>query len=489
MAIANNPDLAAGRYDPRDQRRARRAGAVPRSCRRFTSGVAAQRPAVAAEQHLLRQQGVRTDVWSATSGLGQRLPWGGGIYNVGWTSTRTNASSSLSNFNPSVTAPLQAVFSQPLLRDFKIDPFRAQVTTAQRNQRDRRHRPPGARRARSSASAERAYWNLVLATGGGRRAAALARSVARARAEQPRARRRRPVAAARPRVGAGRSRAAAREPDHRADAGAPGGGQAPAADHRSQAARLLVVRLEPADLVPPVGPAPDVDAAVRNALDAAHRPRADAQADSERRHRRGAREERDAAGSAAAGHLPDQRPRRDGAARATASPAPSSDSSSRRSATCSASCSRRTTRRGRSASRSAIRSARAPSRPTLRATAARARAGGARLRSAELKAVREVRQAALQLEQNRQRIETTQAGARAVGAAARRRAEALRGRDVDELQRDPGAARSRRRAQQRAAGAARLPAGAGSRSRRSRRLAVRSAGRSRIWRPPGPSRP
>ena len=47
---------------------------------------------------------------------------------------------------------------------------------------------------------------------------------------------------------------------------------------------------------------------------------------------------------------------------------------------------------------------------TLARTAARARPGVARLRSSELKVVREVRQAAMQLEQNRQRIDTTRVG-------------------------------------------------------------------------------
>ncbi len=51
-----------------------------------------------------------------------------------------------------------------------------------------------------------------------------------------------------------------------------------------------------------------------------------------------------------------------------------------------------------------------------------------------------------------------EARTRARGAAARRRAAAFRGRDVDELPRHPGPARSGRREERRAAGAARLPA-------------------------------
>src|SRR6185436_16133676 len=77
-------------------------------------------------------------------------------------SLRSNASSSLSNFNPSITATLQAVVSQPLLRGFKIDPLRAQVTTAEKN---RQIADIGLQELgiTLSASAKRAYWNLVLA--------------------------------------------------------------------------------------------------------------------------------------------------------------------------------------------------------------------------------------------------------------------------------------------------------------------------------------
>src|SRR5207247_9894723 len=87
---------------------------------------------------------------------------GGGTYSLGWNSLRSNASSSLSNFNPSVTAALQAIVSQPLMRDFKIDALRAQITTAERNQKiaDVGLEELG---TTLSANAQRAYWNLVLA--------------------------------------------------------------------------------------------------------------------------------------------------------------------------------------------------------------------------------------------------------------------------------------------------------------------------------------
>src|SRR6266511_1526495 len=161
MAIANNPDLTAGKYDPlinAERVRQAQAAFLPT----LTSGVQRNVQQSPPSSVFLGSQGVRTDIWSGNVGLGQRLPVGGGTYTFGWSSLRSNASSSLSNFNPSVTASLQAVVSQPLLRDFKIDPVRAQVTTARRNEKiaDIGLEELG---TTLRANAQRAYWNLVLA--------------------------------------------------------------------------------------------------------------------------------------------------------------------------------------------------------------------------------------------------------------------------------------------------------------------------------------
>jgi outer membrane protein len=264
MATANNPDLVAGSYDPRisaEQLAQARAAFLPTLTSDFQRNVQQSPPS----SIFLGNSGIRTDAWSGDVGIGQRLPWGGGSYDIGWSSLRSNASSSLSNFNPSITASLSAVVSQPLLRDFKIDPLRAQVTTAGRNQRiaDIGQQELG---LTLSANAQRAYWNLVLA-----RAAVTVQQES-----------------------LGLSQELERTNKARVDVG-----QSPPLDLVSARAevaqrrenliialtqvrqtedqlRLLIldpkrpdywsVRLEPADLVPPIGPAPDVDAAVRNAL-------------------------------------------------------------------------------------------------------------------------------------------------------------------------------------------------------------------------------
>jgi HAE1 family hydrophobic/amphiphilic exporter-1 len=264
LAIENNLDLVAGKYEPQinqellDQAKAAFLPTVQASVLRNVQ----QSPP---SSIFFGAQGVRTDLWQGDAGVVQRLPRGGGSYNVAWTTNRTNASNSLSNFNPAVTAQLQGIFSQPLLRDFKIDFFRAQVATAQRN-RDIADIDLDELGIQTASNAERGYWNLVLA----RAAVAVQQRSLDLSLELERNNR--------ARVDVGQS-----PPLDLVSA------QAEVAQRRenliiAQTAvrqtednlRLQIidpkradywsVHLEPADLVPPVGPPPDVDAAVRMAL-------------------------------------------------------------------------------------------------------------------------------------------------------------------------------------------------------------------------------
>ena len=264
LATANNPDLVAGRYDPRitAERLAEARGAFLPT---LTSGVVRNVQQAPPSSIFLGTEGTRTDLWSGNVGLGQQLPWGGGSYNVGWNSLRSNASTSLSNFNPSVTSQLQAIVSQPLLRDFKIDPFRAQVATAQRNQQIA---DIGLEELATTltASAQRAYWNLVLARANvsvQQRSLELSRELERNNQARVDVGQSPPLdlVSARAEVAQRRESLIVAQTLVR---------------QAEDQLRLLIidparpdywtVRLEPADLVPPVGPVPDVDAAVRNAL-------------------------------------------------------------------------------------------------------------------------------------------------------------------------------------------------------------------------------
>jgi outer membrane protein len=209
--------------------------------------------------------GVRTDVWSGNVGVGQQLPWGGGTYNVGWASNRTNATSTLSNFNPAVTAQLQAAVSQPLLRGFKIDPLRAQLTTALRGQ-DIAEVSLRETSELTTANAQRAYWGLVLA----RAAVAVQQRSLDLSLELERNNRARVDVGQSPPLDLVSARAEVAQRRENLIIAQTAVRQA------EDQLRILIVdpkrqdfwnlRIDPVDLVPPIGPAPDVDAAVRVAL-------------------------------------------------------------------------------------------------------------------------------------------------------------------------------------------------------------------------------
>lgn len=408
MSTANNPDLVAGGYDPRisaERVAQARAAFLPT----LTSAVQRNVQQSPPSSVFLGNQGTRTDAWSGNVGLGQRLPWGGGTYSFAWNSLRSNASSSLFNFNPSVTAQLQAVVSQPLLRDFKIDALRGQITTAQRNQQiaDIGFEELG---TTLSANARRAYWNLVLA----RAAVSIQQRSLDLSLELERNNKARVDVGQSPPLDLVSARA---EVAQRRESLIVAQTQVRQAEDQL---RLLIldpkrpdfwfVRLEPADLVPPIGPVPDVDAAVKNAL----RQRTDLQ----RTERQIANNET-ALALAKNASLPDLRLQatyltnglggtellRTGGFPGTvvgqqfvafgdvlrqlfAANYPTWTVGFTLSYPL-----------GRSADHSA-----------LARSALERDQGVARLRSSELKVVREVRQAAMQLEQNRQRIDTTRLG-------------------------------------------------------------------------------
>jgi HAE1 family hydrophobic/amphiphilic exporter-1 len=264
LATANNPDLVSGNYDPRisaERTAQARSAFMPTLTSAFNRNVAQAPPS----SIFLGTNGTRTDTWSGSVGVGQQLPWGGGSYVFGWNSLRTNASASLSNFNPSVTAQLQASVSQPLLRNFKIDPLRAQVTTAQHNQKIA---DIGLEElaAGTIATAQRAYWALVTARAGvivQQRSLDLSLELERNNKARVDVGQSPPLdlVSARAEVASRQESLIVAQTLVR---------------QAEDALRVLIVdpnrpdywslRIQTADLVPPLGPVPDVDAAVRNAL-------------------------------------------------------------------------------------------------------------------------------------------------------------------------------------------------------------------------------
>jgi outer membrane protein TolC len=264
MAVDNNPDLAVSRYDPaisETEIASARSAFVPT----VRSGLQRNSELLPPVNLFGGVAGTQTDLWTGNVGVTQQLPWGGGNYLFNWDSSRTTSNSIISSFSPALASTLQVAFSQPLLRDFKIDPARAQLDLSKRNREiaDTRYTEAA---VTTSADAERAYWLLVSSLAlvdVQRRSLDLALELERTN---------------RARVDVGQSPpldlvAAQAEVAQRRE------NLIIARTNARQSEDLLrtmtvdpkrddywMLRIEPADLAPAVGPPPDVDAAVRRAL-------------------------------------------------------------------------------------------------------------------------------------------------------------------------------------------------------------------------------
>ena len=264
LALANNPDLAAARFEP-EISDARVAEAQSAYVPTLQSGLQRSNALAPPTNLFAGSSGLRTGVWSATVAVNQLLRWGGGNYSVGFDSSRTTSDSLLSSLNPALAARIQLAFSQPLLRDFHIDPARAQIEIARRN---REIADNGLRETQvtTTSGAERAYWSLVAAVAQvdvQQRALDLALELERTN---------------RARVDVGQSPpldlvAARAEVAQRREGLIVA--RTNAREAEDQLRTLIIdpkrddywmLRVEPTDKVPPVGAVPDVDAAVRVAL-------------------------------------------------------------------------------------------------------------------------------------------------------------------------------------------------------------------------------
>ena len=132
-AIDNNPDLAVVRLES-DVETAR----VDETRTAFTpvfSSVLGRSGAVTPPANsLLGERGVDVnDVFSST-GVRQRLPWGSGTWSISWDTSRTTTNNPLTSFDPTLQSGFELAFSQPLLRDRKVDSARYQYAIARRNQ-------------------------------------------------------------------------------------------------------------------------------------------------------------------------------------------------------------------------------------------------------------------------------------------------------------------------------------------------------------------
>jgi HAE1 family hydrophobic/amphiphilic exporter-1 len=132
-AVENNPELAIVRLATEVEvtRVAESRGAfVPE----FSTTLGRSGDITPPSNFLLGDRGVGINDWFSSTGVRQRVPWGGGTWSVSWDASRTSTTNPLTNFDPSLESGIQLAFSQPLLKDRTVDSARQQYIIARRNQ-------------------------------------------------------------------------------------------------------------------------------------------------------------------------------------------------------------------------------------------------------------------------------------------------------------------------------------------------------------------
>ena len=161
LGLEHNLDIKVERLDPQiAEERTEQAKAVFTPI--LSSALARNSQLAPPSSFLVGTSGVRSHAFSGNVGVTQRLPWYGGSYAVGWDAARSDSTSAFVNFNPTLTARIQFSFAQPLLRDLPIDASRQQLILSKRNREmsDTRFQETV---VRTLAEVKKAYWDLVAA--------------------------------------------------------------------------------------------------------------------------------------------------------------------------------------------------------------------------------------------------------------------------------------------------------------------------------------
>jgi len=131
-AVEHNPELAIVRLDT-DVEAARVGESRGAYAPVFSTLFGRSRNVTPSTNYLLGDAGVDVNDWFSSTGVRQRAPWGGGTWSVSWDAARTTTNSLISSFDPNLQSGIQLAFSQPLVRDRKIDASRQQYVIAKRN--------------------------------------------------------------------------------------------------------------------------------------------------------------------------------------------------------------------------------------------------------------------------------------------------------------------------------------------------------------------
>lgn len=132
-ALDNNPDLAIVRLES-DVETARVDETRTAFTPVFSTVLGRSSAATPPANSLLGERGVDVNDLFSSTGVRQRLPWGSGTWSISWDTSRTTTNNPLTSFDPTLQSGFELAFSQPLLRDRKVDSARYQYAIARRNQ-------------------------------------------------------------------------------------------------------------------------------------------------------------------------------------------------------------------------------------------------------------------------------------------------------------------------------------------------------------------
>lgn len=131
-AVDHNPDLAVVKLAANADE-ARVAEARSAYVPLFNTKFGRSSSAAAPSSFLPTATAINSQDWFSSTGLQQRLKWGGGTWNASWDAARTTTNSPFTVFDPTTQSGLQVAFSQPLFRDRAIDSPRAQYVITKRD--------------------------------------------------------------------------------------------------------------------------------------------------------------------------------------------------------------------------------------------------------------------------------------------------------------------------------------------------------------------
>ena len=157
-AIEHNPDLAIVRLETEvEASRVGESRGVYAPV--FSTTLGRSRDVTPPTSSLLGDSAVDVKDWFSSTGIRQRLPWGAGTWSVAWDTARTTTNNPFSSFDPNLQSGIQFAFSQPLLKDRKIDAARRQYVVAKRN-KDNSELRLGESVVQTAATVKQAYWTL-----------------------------------------------------------------------------------------------------------------------------------------------------------------------------------------------------------------------------------------------------------------------------------------------------------------------------------------